>query len=491
MDRKTTEELLLDPFDGSSLIRIRAYDDINIIFGSKGTGKSCILEAIAKHYSENGIDATVYESASGRLDEIFDARGKDLKPNLATYGINYCAEEIKALRNAREVDVTSLNKYMSHFAAKKTNRNAKKILLKDLELEEEGGARREFHQVFEAGNTTAEFLTFLAENSVVKDELSETESDDLSRILNDLLERLDEREWSSFSGWKEISLLNSAIERFQGEVGRKTGIPPKPTSTGFGDYAMNRIAIERNAAEIIKNIDATIPLQSELVGSLGLNKGELEFRTEFQFQTGTLSSGALSSITAVKKTPQKEFARAVRQILAHVYSEDLFQYGADLNAIDEVESIGTIYELLQFQRYFALNGERYTPSSGEASMVMLHKELGEDKDVYILDEPEKSLGNEYINDVIVPLIKERARVGKKVFISTHDANIAVRTLPYSSVYRCHGSDGYRTYIGNPFSNNLVNPDDENDQLDWKRVSMRTLEGGEEAFGERGKIYGNN
>ena len=91
----------------------------------------------------------------------------------------------------------------------------------------------------------------------------------------------------------------------------------------------------------------------------------------------------------------------------------------------------------------------------------------------------------------MPLLKERARAGKKVFISTHDANIAVRTLPYSSIYRCHGSDGYSTYIGNAFSNNLINPENSNDILDWKKVSMKTLEGGEDAFGERGKIYGNN
>ena len=56
---------------------------------------------------------------------------------------------------------------------------------------------------------------------------------------------------------------------------------------------------------------------------------------------------------------------------------------------------------------------------------------------------------------------------------------------------CHGQGGYSTYIGNPFSNNLVNLDNESDQLDWKKVSMKTLEGGEEAFGERGKIYGND
>lgn len=122
-------------------------------------------------------------------------------------------------------------------------------------------------------------------------------------------------------------------------------------------------------------------------------------------------------------------------------------------------------------------------------MVMLQKELGEDKDVYILDEPEKSLGNEYINDVIVPLIKERAKSGRRVFISTHDANIAVRTLPYCSIYRTHGPQGYRTFVGNPFTNNLVNVNDDTMLHSWRDVSMRTLEGGKDAFGERGKIYG--
>lgn len=491
LDRKTSEELLLDPFDGSSFIRINPYDDINIVFGSKGTGKTRILEAIAKHYSDNGIDASVYESASGRLDEIFDIRGRDLKLNLATYDINYCADEIEALRDAHEVDVTSLSKYVAHFAAKKTSRNAKKILLKDIEPEEVGGAKRKFSRVYDAANKTEEFLTFLSENASIKDELSDEEFTELTGILESLLERLEHREWNNFSDWKQISLLNSAIEKFQTEVGRKTGTPPKPISTGFRSYAMNRIYIERNATEIIDNIETDIPLQTENVGSLGSNKGDLEFRTEFKFQSGSLTSGALSSITGVRKTPQKEFVRSVRAILAHAYSENLFQHVSELNSVDDVENIATVYELLLFQRYFALNDRQYAPSSGEASMVMLHKELGEDKDIYILDEPERSLGNEYINDVIVPLIKERARSGKKVFISTHDANIAVRTLPYSSIYRCHDRSGYRTYIGNPFSNNLVNPENAEDQLDWKKVSMRTLEGGEEAFGERGKIYGNN
>ncbi len=491
LDRKTSEDLVLFPFDDGSTLKIKAFNDINVVFGPKGTGKSCILKAIAKYYSENGIDARVYESASDRLDEIFDLKGRDLTVNLNTHDINYCSDEIEALRNAGEVTVTGLSKYVAYFAAKSTNRNAQKILLKDIEPEEESSAKREFDAFNDAAKTTAVFLEFLAQNSSVKKELDEEKFTEVTRILSELLERLRKREWTTFSGWKEIRLLNSAIKAFRREVERKTGTPANPTTTGFRDYAMNRIKIEVNAAEIVKSVGTDIPMQTEHVGSLGSTKGDLQFLTEFQFQNGAITESALLSLTGVKKGTQKMFVKCVRKILEHAFADDLFQYISELNDIEDVEDIKTVYELLLFKRYFALDGQPYSPSSGESSMVMLQKELGADKEVYILDEPERSLGNEYINDVIVPLIKERARAGKKVFISTHDANIAVRTLPYNSVYRCHGQEGYSTYIGNPFTNNLMDIDDEGEQLDWKKVSMRTLEGGEEAFGERGKIYGNN
>lgn len=489
LDRKTSENLVLQPFPDKSILTIKAYNDINVFFGPKGTGKTDILKAVAKHYSENGIDTQVYLSGADSLDRNFDTKGKELAVNLNDHNINYCNTEIEELRNAGEVDVTSLTKYRAFFEARRTNRSAKKLVIKDIEPEEESKDRREFTESYEAAVKTAEFLEFLNENPSVKKELSEEEQADVARILTELLERLSSREWNTFSGWKEVCLLNSAIRTFRKEVERKTGTPAKPTTTGFRDYATNRIAIEVNAAEIIDSIDTKIPMHCESVGSLGAEKGTLEFRTEIRFQNGSITDSALASLAKVRKTQQKEFVSIVRKILEAAYSDDLFQEIARLNDIEDVEKIKTTYELLLFRRYFALDEIEYAPSSGEASMVRLQKELGTDKEIYVLDEPEKSLGNEYISDVIVPLIRERARAGKKIFIATHDANIAVRTLPYSSIYRCHGAEGYSTYVGNPFSSNLVNQLDDSDQLDWKNTSMKTLEGGEEAFGERGKIYG--
>ena len=492
LDRKTAEELVLQPFDDGSVLKLKAFNDINVVFGDKGTGKSCILQAIARHYSEGGIDARVYESASDRLEEIFDIKGRDLAVNLNSHDINYCSDEVEALRGASEVAVTGLRRYVAYFSSKSTNKRAKSLLLKDIEPEGESVPEREFQEFRKATETTAEFLEFLEANPSMKEELDEKELETVVDILSELMERLRNREWAGFSGWQQTRLLNMAIRTFRNEIERKTGAPAKPTTTGFRQYAMNRIMIEVNAARIVKSVDTGIPMQTALIGSLGPNKGDLELRTELKFQNGSITDGSLAFLAAgVRKGPQRKFVNAVRKIMTSVYTDDLFQHIAELNGIEGVEDIHTVNELLLFKRYFAIEGKPYSPSSGESSMVMLHKELTAEKEVYILDEPERSLGNEYINNVIVPLIKQRARAGKKLFISTHDANIAVRTLPYSSVYRWHEREGYRTYIGNPFTNDLLNLEDEDDRLDWKLISMRTLEGGEEAFGERGIIYGNS
>lgn len=491
LDKKIAEDLVLMPFEDDAHLRLRVFNDINVIFGPKGTGKSCILMAIEKHYSEMGIEATVYESASDRLDDIFDTKGHGLFLNLDDYKISYCKDDITKLREASEEGVTSIAKYINYFRYQTANKNARKIKIKSIDTEEEGQPRRQFDEYNEGSEKAVKFVEFLKEHPAVQKVMKPEELEELKGSVTVLLNRLLDERWKAFSCWKEVSLLNSAIKKFRTEVERKTGSPAKPVTPGFRDYALNRIHIADNATKILKSVSREIPAKLESVGSLGENKGTLELRTEFKFQDGSVTDGGMNKLRAVKKSSQKKFSKKVDDILQHAYKDDLFQHVAELNNIEDVDQIDTVYELLLFKRYFSIDGNRYAPSSGEASMVMLQKELEVEKEIYILDEPERSLGNDYINDVIVPLLKERARAGKKIFISTHDANIAVRTLPYSSIYRCHGPDGYSTYIGNPFSNNLINPENSDDILDWKKVSMKTLEGGEDAFGERGRIYGNN
>ncbi|MDD5343390.1 MAG: hypothetical protein PHW12_03100 [Smithella sp.] len=489
-DKKEPERIAIRPFDDHKMLEIKVYNDINIFFGAKGTGKSKILEAVAKHYANKGISAYKFESGAANLKDIYDLSGKKLSIVLQDYGIDYCTKEIDFIRKAQEKDVTSLSRYRQFYSETIRSSKAKKIKVKDFSTENIQVLKREFISVNNVHEKFKEFKTYLETDASVNKFIEESKLSELIVNLTSILESLDKKRLNSFIEQKVVSLFNSLIEKVKNEISRKTGTPKKPSSIGFRDYASNRIKIELAVQSIVKNIEKKFDISSEYVGSLD-EKGDLYCKTEIRIQDGNIRESNFKPIADVRKNPQKEFSKAIKAIAGNLYSPELFERIADMNSIENIDSISTIFELLMFDKYFTLNNEPYEPSTGESSMLLLHKELKEDKDVYILDEPEKSLGNEYISNVIVPLIKEKAKIGKKIFIATHDANIAVRTLPYNSVFREHKKGGCEceTFVGNPFSNNLINIRDEQDMIDWKEISMRTLEGGKRASGERGLIYG--
>lgn len=489
LDKKTAEIINIQPFEDSTKLALKIYNDINVFFGSKGTGKSKILEAIAKHYSNKGITAKVFESGATKLGDIYRLKSKSMTIDLEDYDIDYCTNEIELIKKSKEENITSMSSYEQYFSNITKNKNAQKILIKDFKKEDINQYSRKQVLIDDVFSTVQVFKEFSGENKTLKEILGDEIVSELENLLERIVKTIGATQESEFIKLSENKLFNGLVDCINTELSRKSGSPSKPLTTGFQKYASNRINIERNINKIIKNLEMPIEEKTEYVGSLG-DKGDLYFKTTIIFQYGNQGGTSFKPISNVNKTPQKKFSKSIYNIVKNIYTNKLFEDILKMNEIEDVDSIKTVYELGLFNRCFILDKEEYSPSNGESSMLLLHKELQSEKDIYLLDEPEKSLGNDYINDIIVPLIKEKARMGKKVFICTHDANIAVRTLPYNSVYRTHAVDGYETYVGNPFSNDLNNLNDLSIKLDWKKISMRTLEGGEAAFGERGKIYGN-
>lgn len=489
LDKKSKELVQITPFTLAEQITLEIYNDINIIFGSKGTGKTEILKALSKYYNEKGYKTSVYESSSTHLNEVYNVKGSDLGIDLQEFDIEDCSEEFQIVKESVEKEITSIKKYFQYYSSVATNRISQKIAIKNFERLDDSQLRRRFEEIKDLLLQFRKFNNAIIEDNILKEtvgkELVEELIDVVGRILNKVKTESEKRFFDS----KSISMFNSIIKVFVSEISRKTGQPEKPVKTGFQDYASNRIKIERTIRKILLNIDKKIEPIIEYVGDLG-EKGNLECQTNIHIQNGSLTDVKLATISNVKKTPQKEVAKSFRAISKYIYSNELFEKITELKLVDGGETIESIYDLLLFNRHFIVDGQRYNPSNGESSMILLHNELKQDKEIYLIDEPEKSLGNDYINDVIVPLLKERAQQGKKVIVATHDANIAVRTLPYSSTYRQHDLNNYYTFIGNPFTNNLVCITGEKPSLDWKNISMKTLEGGRDAFGERSKIYGN-
>ena len=489
LDKKVKENIEIAPFSVAELIQLDIYNDINILFGSKGTGKTEILESLSKYYNAKGHKTSVYKSNDTHLNEVFDIKGNSFNCEVSDFGIDKCEKNIEFLKHVTEEEVTSLNKYLLHFSVQETNKISQKLKIKNISQEDGTQTQRSLIEITDILTEFKSFRDYVRDNEEINKYIEQALITELIELLEKIIFQLKAETENKIFENKSINLLNGIISTFLIEISKKTGQPPKPIKTGFADYSRNRIKIERATKEILENIKREIGSLEEYAGSLG-EKGELRCKTNLMIQNVFFTDSNFSPVKNIKKTPQKQFVIAIISISKHIHSSELFLKILELNEIEGIETINSLSDLLLKNKHFTLNGLPYSPSNGESSMILLHKELVEDKDIYLIDEPEKSLGNDYINDVIVPLLKEKALLGKKVIIATHDANIAVRTLPYNSIYRLHDQGQYFTLTGNPFSNSLKCIYNSRPELNWKEISMKTLEGGKEAFGERGKIYGN-
>lgn len=492
LKKKTREELELFPFHSNPFekVLVNIFNDINILFGSKGTGKSDILHSISKHYNDLGFKNKVYESNAQTLDVSYDLKGNFFDANLSEFGIDECFQELKNIRNSSEKNVTSLSAYQRYFSIEQTNKISKELKIQNFKPLDEPTSIRNFEDISASLEKVQKFLHSVDSDKLLQEIIGSELYLELKDIIQKILLKLKAETEKRIVDLRSISLFNQIINVFVEEISKKTGQPQKPISTGFSQYASNRISIEKDLRKILLNISSSIKPVTEYVGNLG-EKGTLYCQTNLVIQDGKFINSEYTPVKKkVTKNPQRNFASVLELITKHLYSNTLFEKITELKQVEGNENISTLSDLLIFHRHFTLNGLKYTPSTGESSMILLQNELLEDKEIFIIDEPEKSLGNDYISNIIVPILKEKAQAGKKVIIATHDANIAVRTLPYNSIYREHDINGYYTYQGNPFSNNLICNENSKPELDWKGISMKTLEGGKAAFGERGRIYGN-
>ena len=170
LDKKVSEEISIEPFGDGSILKLKVYSDINVLFGAKGTGKSKILEAIANHYASRGIPANKFESGSVNIDEIYDLNCKknEIPIDLKDYGIDYCNKEIDLIKKAQETDVASISRYSQFYLEEIKNKKAKTIKIKDFPVENPDAIARDFLSVNEVHKKFKEFRLYLQSDKSVK-----------------------------------------------------------------------------------------------------------------------------------------------------------------------------------------------------------------------------------------------------------------------------------------------------------------------------------
>jgi len=490
LDKKLYGSIDVQPFPDCKL-HLDIFRDINIVFGGKGTGKTEILRAIEKIFQQSGTTEVAKYYASDKkttYDQMTTVviQNEDFK----ALNIDNCSESFKLIKKWNEKPVTTTKQYYDWCKTKDSEALGKNF----------GFISAMFSEIIDSTSYTNSNQFFTKYKQNIIDLLNEKfteyiqvdEETQLKALLSLLKKSMIENVIHEFCKLKALELEKVTIDKMKAIHKSKKGTESKPSGTGLLEQYGNCITIHNNASIILETL-ATKPKYSyELLGNL-IDKGSIYQKKIIVVNPDFANSKYVFKLGKSKIQTLKSLKTFITSIKKDAYSNKVKESISNFNNMANPDDVRSIEDFLGIFAETVKDDKitPYKPSNGEQSMLVLNYALLDDtKKYFVLDEPEMSVGHKYINQVIVPRLKELARQEKVVIVSTHDANIAIRTLPFLSIYREDlGSGNYTTYVGNPFIEMMRNYDNKELQISWAKTSIDTLEGGKEAFIERGEAYG--
>ena len=479
LNQKRKKEIPVSPYKKVNF-KLPFYEDINIIFGQKGTGKTEILESLKKYYIENGIAMESYKGNEKDSDFSKMLKVNDIIATSDKLQLDSMRQQFIDVYNWKEELPTSFEKYISWMETKDNNKNKGRMKITECVHIEEGVRDRKLESDYKY---LKEFTESTFEKIDIEKYLDEQERTTLMLLLGKLCENINDAKMQKWNSDKSIKLTNWSIDKIKAIADKCSDTISKPSSVGFYDFAMGRFKLFENVEEICSTFSVEDKVEKEYLGNLE-EKGDIYIQTRYRMLTKESRTDEFKQGITVLRNCKLVIDGIKKAVLAENISEEVSKFQEFYD--DGIKDIGAF---IGVSKETALeNGEIYRPSNGERGILLMQKLLDSESDVYILDEPELGMGNSYITSNILPKLTDLAKRRKTVIIATHNANIAVGTLPYISILRTHENGIYKTYVGNPFYDELRNINDETDTKNWTQESMHTLEGGKTAFYDRKDIY---
>jgi len=459
------------------------YEDLNVIFGNKGTGKSKYLEAIDDALKNKGLSTKYYDTSTAE-DELKNKLKTDhVQRNYKVFVSNENDINLDNINQWSELDPILLSKYVEHFTTREANKNRDYLManfIKDPLLLKKSHYKDE-NEICSNIQTFINYLLTLDDSKFPADKKVIIEY--LKNLLNHNLRLFRDRFLEYFSSKLAYDYVKIVKEKTE----KKTNQIAMPGSPRLYEFWENRKDVFMEFVKVHEVLTSNnYQVDPILLGGLNdkLNLYLRELHSPFN-ESKTREDGFLMTLTNLKSL-KKAWYKFQRDILDNSAIKTTL---VELKDTIRDTKFNSLNDLIGVKReFFTEEHEIYEPSSGEAKMILLQEKLNETSDAYLLDEPDRSLGNVYVNGVILPRLLELANQNKIVVIVTHSANLAVRALPFCSILKDYDNKIYKTYIGSPFLDKMFNIIDKSEIKDWKHESIEILEGGKDAFLERGDTY---
>ena len=477
LSKKTPLEVTGKPH-ASVKLNLRIYPDVNILFGQKGTGKTEILKSLYEEMLKFGKIASENTDDFNKFTNI-----GDMEADLSKVGATTCSDDFKLILEWTDSSPTLFSSFIQWEETKGNSNN--KSRMKITEAVHDIFIKGETYDIHKADKEKMNSIIHSIQGMKLDEYICDDDCNELHRILTELQNAIQQRRENDLLLEYASKLTNYSIDKIKGIADLKSDTVSHPSTTGLVAFAKRRCQLLHAINNILTNLSVQEHNEQVRLGSLE-DKGDIYINYKYRMLCPEEKTGHFPGygIRALRETKQM-----LEYIKEHIFDEDIAAYIEEFNNLCQENNISSVKPFLaRSKQIITADGKEYAPSTGEKAILLLGHILHEDADAYFLDEPELGMGNSYIDSDIRPLISDLAKQRKYVVIATHNANIAVRTLPYMSIFRTHENGGYRTYTGNPFDDRLVNIDDNTDVRSWTEESMHSLESGRDAFYERRDIY---
>ena len=482
LNQKKSYELTASPHK-SIHFPLTVYEDVNVIFGQKGTGKSEILDSLYEQMLSQGMSCEKYTGSDKEEGFKTLLKTKDMDPDISKVGACGCENEFDYIFSWNDSNPTRFSNYVNWWSTKDNNANKRRMkITESTELVEPEPQNYTIHR--DDKKRISDILKKIRD--VALDEyLTEPESAQLQLLLNKLGSTNHQMLQTDIVQIEAGKLVNYTLSKIKTIADRNSDTVSRPAATGFREFAENRFSLLKSIKAIFDDLAVKEHNERQLLGTLE-EKGNIYINKKYRMLCDDSKTAEFPLCGIRLLNDVHELLVSARE---SVFSNSIATTLSELTEKCKEGSITSTKSFLGLSKQIVSeSGLEYSPSNGEKGILLLQQKLRSEADAYLLDEPELGMGNSYIDTNIRPIICSLAKGHKIVVVATHNANIAVRTLPYMSIFRTHQNGEYKTYTGNPFNDLLINIQDPTDVKSWSTESLHTLEGGREAFYERKNIY---
>ncbi|MDD4380937.1 MAG: hypothetical protein PHR15_05600 [Atopobiaceae bacterium] len=486
LDSRGPKDMKASPHEGI-WITLPIYQDINIIFGQKGTGKSQIIASLINQYKELGTHYSSYIGGKKQEDYAGFFTTSNMDRKASVFGRSSCEDEIAQIISWEDVLPTQLDSYTQWFDTKDNSKKKQKFKLS--ESQSLAPIMRDSFEQTTTYETEVNSFANSYDDYGLSSYLPKEESDEFGLLLGKLGLAITNARRIEFIDIESTVLANESLDAIKDLIDKKSETVSKPSCCGLLQFVMKRVELYKLVSGVLRNLAPCEKKDDQYLGTLE-DKGKLFIVERWRYHTQDSRADEYTP-DGISIRNLAKWKNSLIQIKESIFKSSLSSVLDSFAEIVRDTGITSLDSFIGMSKYSTLghNGNEYNPSDGEKGMLLLEHRLHQDADVYILDEPELGMSNLYMDSVVRPILVGLARKRKTVIVATHNANLAVRTLPYQSIYREHvNGQIYKTYLGNPFTNALKDIDHEAPDLEWSKYCMETLEGGPDAFYSRQSIY---